>query len=715
MPVLLLACAGWALRDFLGPGLPVEFDAHSHLARAGFVSRALVEGHLPRFGFEWYGGFRLLEFYSPGWYVLVAALGAILGDPVAATKAVLWAVQCLTTLCFYAFARRLALAPLPAALAALLFLASPQRGWVLGVVGNQPNALVYAGAAGFLWVVARGAAPNATTARLVAARSLLLAFMVLGHFQAILLFPALLAFDLVRLSETAGVRRALAILSGSLAGLAGLVAFVALPMVLDLPIVSLSLDIAGAGMTRPGLHALAAASGLQPILWEHLYVRDHGVVWVALALAGAGLALVRRSPFGRALAAGLAGSALGTLLFGDRAVLALALFLAPLCARLVADVADLVRSLRPGWAPVVEGALALAATAFLWIHPPGGERYGARWAPPDALGIYLELPATATRSRSFDVTPRSLCLDGFYGSSSAAPLVSGRAVPFGAFPQGAPVAVNLSMALLGRLASELEDGSRLSEESLDALYLSHVQLLVDRSPEPRLERLEAPAGSVEEQQARRLLLRHASPALFAPRLEPLPADAAPEAGPGREPRLLAVLRSRWRDDRLTESTADPSLAPLARTGRKRDWEALEPVVRAMQIDRRRGVAARLFVDAREASVPNRHDAVSAEPGAFQVIDHEETAAVVRVDAHAEAPGFVRLAYAFDPTLELRLDGEPVVAGPDSLGAIVIDFPAGRHEIVMRPILPVRDLTLLVASGALALALIAVLLRGRRSA
>jgi hypothetical protein len=546
----------------------------------------------------------------------------------------------------------------------------------------------------------------------VAARGLLLAAMVLGHLQAILLFPALLAFDAVRLVETAGARRALVVLAGSLAALTGLVAFVAVPIALDLPLVSLSLDVFGAGTPRPGLHALAAAAGLRPILWEHFYVRDHGAAWLAMAVTGAGLSLVRRSHCGPALAAGLAASAAGLVCFGDRAVLALGLFLAPLCARLAADAGDLVRSSWSAWAPAVEAALALAAAALVWIHPPGGERYGARWAPADTLEVYASLPSTPTRSRSFDVTPRSLCLDGFYGSSSAAPLVSGRAVPFGAFPQGAPVAVNLSMALLGRLAAELEDPApRLSEESLDALYLSHAQLLVDRSPEPRLERTDAPPGSVEQRAERWLLLRHASPALFAPRLELLPADAAPEARRGRAPRLLSTLRARWRDDPVAGSTADPSLAPLARTGRKRDWEALEPVVRAMEIDRRRGIALRFFVDSEGPSVSNRHGTGAAECGAFELLDHEEVSTAVRIDAQAEAAGFVRLAYAFDPTLELRLDGELVAARPDSLGAIVIGFPAGRHEIVMSPALPARDVTLLAASGALVLALTALLLRG----
>ena len=71
--------ASWALRDFLQDGLPLDFDAHSHLARAGFVERALAAGQYPSWANDWYGGYRLLEFYSPIWYWISAGVGLALG------------------------------------------------------------------------------------------------------------------------------------------------------------------------------------------------------------------------------------------------------------------------------------------------------------------------------------------------------------------------------------------------------------------------------------------------------------------------------------------------------------------------------------------------------------------------------------------------------------------------------------------------------------
>ncbi|MEE9606576.1 MAG: hypothetical protein V3U03_02475, partial [Myxococcota bacterium] len=45
VPLTLALYSGFALRDFLGEGLPIFFDAHSHLARSWFTARAFAAGH----------------------------------------------------------------------------------------------------------------------------------------------------------------------------------------------------------------------------------------------------------------------------------------------------------------------------------------------------------------------------------------------------------------------------------------------------------------------------------------------------------------------------------------------------------------------------------------------------------------------------------------------------------------------------------------------
>jgi hypothetical protein len=664
-PLGVLVLAAWWLRDFVAPGLPVEFDAHSHLARAGFVAEALREGRLPWWSFDWYGGWRLLEFHSPGWYLLVGAAALVLGDAVLATKVTLLAVQLAAVLGFYAFGRRLALAPAAAALAALLFLESPQRGWVLGQIGNHPCAIVYVGATAWLWLAAGSPRPSSAALPLAAARALVLAVMALGHPQAVLLLPGLLVFDATRLARTLGARRALAIELGALAGVAVLTACLWLPMWTDLALVSLGLD--AGSRTALDARPLLTAAGFTREGFEYVFVRSHGAAWTLLGALAAGLALLRRDPLGVALVAALAASAATVVVFGERAVLGLGLFLWPLCARLPALVGR------------AESALTGALLAGVALHAALGERSGAHYAPASELGVYAALPATATHSRSFDVTQRSLCLDGFYGSSSAAPLVSRRAVAFGAFPQGAPLATNLGMALLARVQRE----APLSEPALDALYLAHVGFLVDRGPSPAVVRL-----------------ADASPALFAPHLEILAPTLAPPVADG-ELRLLAALRARWREDPLTATSLPPSLAMLARTGRKRDWEIVAPAVAAMEIDRSRASAARIFLDAPAPELGAPEEPAAGRRSALEVLEHVESGDRVAIAVHAASPGWLRLAYTHDPALAVRIDGGPVPFGRDSLGALVVALPAGRHAIEIRAAAPAPRLLLLVFCPALA--------------
>lgn len=685
VPVAVAIWAGLALADVLAPGLPVEFDAHSHLARAGFVAEALRDGRLPMWSFQWYGGWRLLEFYAPAWYLLVGALGLVTADVVTATKAALFAVQGATALGLYAFSRRLRMGTLAAAIPPLLFLASPQRAWALGVVGNYPSAIATAAAVAYLWLAAGTPARDTRLAPLAARRALVLALALLGHLQAAFLLPGLAAFDGVRLTAALGARRAATVVAAGLVGAALLTAFAWLPMLVDLRLVSLSLDAGALGRhLEPG--PLLVAIGLRPFTWDHVYVRDHGLAWVVLAALGALLGAVARDRRALALCAGLAAVAAATVVLGERAVAGLGLFLWPL----VALVPGLVASRWPARRARVEPVLAVALL-LLALARPGGAPPVARYAPADELAAYASLPPTPTASRTFDRTPRALCLDGFYGSSSAAPLVSGRAVAFGGFPQGAPVAANLDMALLSPLGREATPG----DATLDALYLLHVGFLVRRGDRPE-----------------RLRLEHASPALFAPRLVTLPTALAPPPADGsHELRLLSALRERWRRDPLDDARRDPSLAPLARTRRRHDDDVVAPAVAAMRIDRARARAERIFVDG-----PAPPPADAPEPdAALEVLEHRESPGRVDLVVRAPGPGWLRLAYAFDPGLELRVDDRPAPLARDSLGAAVAAVPAGRHALVLRPRTPVLRSVLLVSCVSLAGALAWLAARPRGAA
>ena len=73
-------------------------------------------------------------------------------------------------------------------------------------------------------------------------------------------------------------------------------------------------------------------------------------------------------------------------------------------------------------------------------------------------------------------------------------------------------------------------------------------------------------------------------------------------------------------------------------------------------------------------------------------------------ARASTPGFVRLAYSFDPELALAIDGEPAPGVADFLGGIVLPFPAGTHSIRLEAPRETLRRRLLAIGGAAAIAL-----------
>lgn len=684
---LLLAWGALALRAFLGEGVPLAFDAHSHLSRAWLAERALAAGSLPGWSFAWYGGARLFELYAPGYHVLAGGLGLLAGDLVAATKLVLFAGQLASLAAVYALLLRLGVSPIAAAFGALLFLYDAGRWRLLAVIGNHPSVFVYVAAPLLMLAVARAETASRSALRLFAASALAIAAMAVGHLTTTLaVLPALLAFATAEIARAprGPAATALAALGGGLVAAAALTAWLTVPMLRSLPLVSLSLERTGIGLD---LEPVGVALGLTARSFRWVFVASPGAPWCALALAMAVASLRARHARWRPCALGLAASLASIAVLGDRAALGLIFFVAPLCAAALDTVGRAVAERAGPRAALAVQALAVAAVPALERHPEVPLRYD----PPGALAVYARIPERGDAGRSFDVTPATGSVDGVYGRSSFSPYWSGRAIPFGGFPQGAPLGVNVQLALAGLLVQELASPRpALSAESRDLLQLLNVAWLVDRSPSPRLARLPLDPETAVRPEPGLVRLAHAGPALFAPRLEALPGPAPIEA-----------LVERWRTDPL-EGRGQRTLDALSRTARTRDHELFLPLLRDLRIDRAGRRAERFFVAGPGALAPP-----GGEGAGFAVLEHREGLDEVEVVARAGSPGFVRLAYSFDPGLRVTLDGRPIEAVPDFLGALVVAFPAGRHAIALRaPDAALRG-GLLAASGAIAAALVLV--------
>jgi hypothetical protein len=712
VPAAVAVFAAFALRDFLEAGIPGRIDGHSHVARVWFTAQAFAEARYPSWTNAWYGGCQPLAFHSPGWFWLAGLAGAIAGDPLAPSRWLLWAAQIGGALGLYAFVLRIARSPLLGAFAALLLVGCPSQAAVLGFNGNHPTALVYLLLPILLWHGARVPSGPGAGRRFVAGQALLLGALFLGHLpNAVAILPAVLACQ-VHAALAAGARAparwprpvgrlaAAAPVAAALGLAALLVSGLLVSALRQAAWVTLSLD-AGQPVRGAGLAGLRIVAGLAPADWIQLpYLRSHGPLWFALGAIGALLSLHPRQRHWRPVASGLLVSLACVALLDQRAAIGVSFFLYPLCAAAVLAVMRLGFVERRSLAAVP--ALLAIAGALIAM---GGQPRQVKRIEPDTLEVYARIPAGPTASRTFDVSRSGIGLDGFYGPSALSPWISGRAIPFGAFPQAAALGLNPQMALASRLKWELQAPQpRLSEASLDVLYLQHVEFLVDRSERSQLARLSASAGLGEHIDERILRLRHASPALFSARLEGLPAALPAPERPG-DPGLLAALEQRWRQ-RPGSRAVLPSLEALLRSGSQRDWPPLAPLVDAMGIERGAARAERIF----SRHAPAQQPARGAGPAVFAVTAQRESPTAVEVSASSSQAGFVRLAYSHAPVLEVRLDGEPVASVADALGAVVLPFPAGAHTISLAaPGAPVAGLSL---AAGVALLLLALLLAPR---
>jgi hypothetical protein len=686
--VALGVYAAFVLRAFLADGLPLFFDAHSHLTRAWFAARALAAGSYPSWTFDWYGGYRLLEFFAPGYPLLTGSLGLLVGDLAAATKLLLFAGQLVSVVVFYLFLLRLGLAPPAALFGGLLYLHDAERWRLLAVIGNHPSLFVYVAAPLFLLAVLGADGTRRSNLRLCAGGALALAAMAAGHLTTTAhVLPAFLAFACVALVERLPrPAAALAALGASVLALGALTAAFTFPLLRGLPLVSLGLESAGPSFD---LAPVAIALGLRPGSFRWIFVATPGLFWCALAL-GAGIgSLSRANARWRAAAAGLATCLLSIAVLGERAALGLIFFVAPLSAGALEIACRAVE--RRGDPRFALALLALAPAAVLvWHHTH--DQDPLRYVDGDAFAVYARIPP-GDFGRSFDVTWTPDSVDGVYGQSSFAPFWTGRGVPFGGFPQGAPLAVNVQLALGGKLVQEL--GRRppvLSEDALDLLALLGVAWLVDRDVPSRLASVPLGAGSAERRGPGLLRLTHASPALFAPRLETLAGEPP-----------LARLLARWKSDPL-EKRGQRSLDALSRTGERRDFDLFLPLLARMELARGARRAERFVV---ERALPAQESPAHGPAAELTVLAHEERLESVEVVARASAPGFLRLAYSFDPALGVALDGAPVESVPDFLGGVVLAFPAGTHTVTLTAPPKALRLGLLAASGGIAATLLLV--------
>lgn len=687
--------AAWFFHAFLGPGLPLFFDAHSHLARNAFAYQSIAEGQFPGWTFDWYGGYRFAEFYGPVYYWLNGLIAFLSGKLVFATKLILYVCLIVSVLGFYSFLRALTISPALALGAAILYSCMPVFNWVIGTIGNYPSCVLIAVTPWLCRATVCYITNNFSQQRylrFVLINTFFLSVACSAHFSnAIVNLPSLLLFQCVSLvagcdGNNEKVSRVKTLfLSGALTFF--LTAFVWLPAVLDLDQVAMKLSLE----TPPPFHfdreLLLRILGLQGFSWTSTFVRSHGALWSAIAVLSVVASMFVRQPAWKAIGfATLATIVLAE--FSDRAIILLSFYFSALIALMVRAISVCaVARFHPKIAASFGGFFLLGSLVTCYQSGPPNPHFEAvdkyEKLQSSLAQISSERASASDVGRIFDVTPQSISMDGFYGQSSFLPYLTDREIVFGAFPQGAPKASEVMMAMFSRWFGicTRKPGEPVPVEefqfAIDILRLANVSYLLDTKGVCKLSEDEQHTlglASVKFGYA----VQETSPILFAPQIESVEKHRN-ILGPEQNT-LLNLLVERWhRDPETPGMTLHKSLQSIARTRFKEDWRPLMSDVKALELDAKSSKLRTIFV----VGVESRQSAAVGGQADYRFIGAQRSLNRVDIDATSSVNAFARLSYAYDEDLRVLLDNKPARFFEDAMGmGLVMEFPAGKHRVTI---------------------------------
>jgi hypothetical protein len=130
-------------RFYLDAGLPHQYDAKLHFMRVAETARILAAGEIPDWTFTFYGGYPILRFTGPLFYLLAGALALVTGSAAVGVKLVLGLSHLAGSLLVHRVIRALGGSPRAAFLGAVGVAVCFQRTAEVGVLGRHPVALLY--------------------------------------------------------------------------------------------------------------------------------------------------------------------------------------------------------------------------------------------------------------------------------------------------------------------------------------------------------------------------------------------------------------------------------------------------------------------------------------------------------------------------------------------------------------------------------------------
>lgn len=710
--ILLAVIAVAASRFYIAPGEFSSGDSSLHLSRVWAASESFAEGHWPSWTFYSYGGFPLLQFYGPLFFILNGGIALLTGNIPWVVKISLFALHAGSAFPMYAWMRSAHLPRGAALLGGTAYVLSFQHTHTVLWTGALPVSLIYFFFPALLLGMEKVLAHHGSPRWILMAAGATAGMVLSHHGYAAWALQLAVLYLLARwiLSSPrpgfAGVLKAALGLSGGLLACSGFL----WPLLAEGKWVY---QPTGLPLLLPGVPPGSVLE--KALLWRNLWsgwtVAYMGVTVVAFAVIGAVIGWIRRGESVAhnvlAVASVVALVSIPFLAQTGRMANLLLPFLAFLCGGVVL----LGRRVRPGRLALVALALMLVDLGPTTIQAAfRPERDFLRGGMKDAARV-----VNPHRTLTGHFTQGDTKYFNWQRGQG-----TGLILPGGGYVQGAPRSLNGITALVDELNAA---GDTLSGLQMDMLYLWDVGGLFVASREglitPVWGEPAAPGTS---------LLRPVSPILYAPyvavavddtlsRLDEVPLlDRYKTAGTG--PRASYRRRMiRWvggmgidRDARRAEMifvTAD-EVARLAARGEARietphrftsppDPESL----------RRRGPEVSLKnseydVEMRKVRITYTlaHPSNPDSPGGKYYRD-------LRF-------GYLRLAFSWYPSLRVLVDGSPVTPARSLFGAIIVPAMGGTHIIELIPTQTRgRRAWTLAGLGVFALLGLGCLISGRR--
>ena len=672
-------------RSYLSPGQVFMGDAETHMLRSWMFAEHFKHLETPVWSNAWYGGFPLLANYGPLYFITTALLTLLFGGDIhLATKLLLWACHVGSVFVMFFFLREATKRNLGALIGAVAYALPFHRVNIILYQGDLQVAALWLVFPALLLIAERFISTRATPRRTFVLLTTMLSVMILNHhgyaFFGLILFAIFVA---VRLMLTPGDLRdrakVLAFFAAAEVGSLCVGAFLLVPFMFD--------QSEYRGMPHWAF-VMLVPNPRAPLLFLKMFqwsATGHAttVVYVGLSIGvlaalGSFHAIRHRHPAG---VAAIACAVVSLLMVRTRAqynVKNVDFFMLYLCAL-------------AGWSlmAIEDIASRRAATAG---PPVQRDRYAARVTAIALTVMLLDLGPSTFQSlfrenyefkqemyqklvtlehRQYKILERqvrhydpSQPPDAFFQSTrvSVPSAYAATQTPLGFFHEGAGQSFGYRAEIVKRLQKDL-NGGHVSDLSEKGLYLLGVGDVLFRDQfqwfTPQLE----PSPSFELRDGG-FRLKHVTPLLFSTRVVAL-ADL------DRYP-TTDLIRAGYYFDPQTFDYSAPYYSEL-----------VEPVIRRMEIDTDRGVAATLV--ARDLE----HRADLGSPADFHAEIESFSTDLKHVEVRYRSSGDAigQLSYTYFPYLDVRVDGQPSPFFRSAFDDIMLPVPAGNHVVTVKGVAP----------------------------